>query len=287
MSRKVLAHVSVFVLVLFALLAIPAGAQAGGVCGGVYVVEAGDTLNSLAAKCGTTASAITAANPGVVEPLKAGQTLNLPSSAASSGTASAVVSGDTYNYNTYNYYQSPAPAPAAPVTYNGGVYVVQYGDTFAVIASRYGLSVNQLWAANPQIWDINYLYAGQVLNIPTAGGQTYYAPVYSANTVTVVATASPQPLSYGYVPEGTPYSSVWLVNKSATKDIYVSLQGVTRDGINVIYEYPVGSSLKVKIPSGSYYYVAWANGEQFTGSFQLGKDSSRTVTFYNDKSKSE
>ncbi len=272
MSRKVFTQVSVLALLLLALLAIPAVAQAGGVCGGKYVVDAGDTLSSIAARCGTSVSAVTGANPGVVDPLRAGQTLTLPGSGSSGSSAtSSIVSSDTsYNATTYNATYTAAPA----VTYSNGTYIVQSGDTFSAIASRYGLSINQLWAANPQIWNINYVYAGQVIYIPTtASGQTSYS-----------STTAQVPLSYGNVPAGTAYSAVRLVNKSQSKEIYVSLQGTTNDGINVIYEYPVNSFLKVKVPIGSYTYVAWANEQQFVGYFNLGKDKDRTLTFYNDKS---
>jgi LysM repeat protein len=280
MSRKIFTQVSFLALLLIALLAIPAGAQAGGVCGGTYVAEAGDTLNSIATRCGTTVSAINTANPGVSDPLRAGQTLNL-SSTNSSGSAvtSTIVSSDTSytatttttttttssNYNNY----------VAPVTYNNSTYVVQYGDTFAAIAYRYGLSINQLWAANPQVWNINYIYAGQVLYISSGGG-----------TVATSTTQS-QPLSYGNVPAGTEYSYVRLVNKSQSKEIYVSLQGETVDGIRVIYEYPVEGSLKVKVPTGNYTYVAWVNEQEFVGYFRLRKGSDRTITFRNSESAAE
>ncbi|MBK9210563.1 MAG: hypothetical protein IPL71_20685 [Anaerolineales bacterium] len=36
---------------------------------------------------------------------------------------------------------------------------------------------------------------------------------------------------------------------NTSSDIYVSLQGTTRDGINVIHEYPVNDSMTVKIPA--------------------------------------
>lgn len=279
MSRKIFTQVSILALLLLAFLAIPARAQAGGVCGGTYVVEAGDTFSSIASRCGTTVSAITAANPGVAEPLRAGQTLNLSSTNTSGGAVtSTIVSSDssytatttttTTTSSNYNNY-------VAPVTYNNGTYIVQYGDTFSAIAYRYGLSINQLWAANPQVWNINYLYAGQVLYIPSSGG-----------TATTSTTQS-QPLSYGNVPAGTEYSYVRLVNRSQSKEIYVSLQGETVDGIRVIYEYPVEGSLKVKVPTGSYTYVAWVNEQEFVGYFRLRKGSDRTITFRNSESTAE
>jgi LysM repeat protein len=269
MSRKFFTQVLVLALLLLTFLAIPANAHASGVCGGTYIVDAGDTLNSIAAKCGITVSAITTANPGVANPLRTGQTLNLPrSNSNGSGVTVSIVSS-----GTTNYYPTPTPAP---VTYSSGTYIVQYGDTFSAIASRYGLTTNQLWAANQQIWNINYLYAGQAIHIPGSSGQTAYT-----------SSTGSSPLSYGNVPDGTPYGQVRLVNKSSSKEIYVSLQGTTRDGVSVINEYWVSGSLNVKVPAGSYKYVAWANEQQFVGYFQLGKESSRTLTLFNSKSSAE
>ena len=90
MSHKAFVRVSILTLILLVFLSTPGNAQAGGVCGGTYVVESGETLDSIAAKCGTTVSAISAANPGISSTLYAGQTLNVP--------------GSTYtNYYDYNY----------------------------------------------------------------------------------------------------------------------------------------------------------------------------------------
>jgi LysM repeat protein len=270
MSVKVFAQASVIVLLLLAFFGTPFAAQAGGVCGGAYVVNQGDTLNSLAAKCGTSVSAITAANPGVSDPLRSGQTLTLPgsSSSGSSVNVSIISSSNTTTYNNYNNCNNNCNNNYhPPVTYNNGTYIVQYGDTFSAIASRNGLSVSQLWAANPQIWNINYLYAGQLI----------YLPGYSSNP-----TAISTPLSYGTVPAGTRYGKVMLVNKSSG-DFFVSLQGTTRDGVKVINEYDVSKSMTVKVPSGWYVYVAWVGGQKYEGQFHLAGDSDYTLTFYNNK----
>ena len=47
----------------FASLGSAGVARAGGVCGGTYIADSGDTVEKIASKCGTTASAIYAANP--------------------------------------------------------------------------------------------------------------------------------------------------------------------------------------------------------------------------------
>lgn len=253
MSCKNYARVSVLVLLLLAFLGTPAGAQAGGVCGGTYIVDPGDTLDSIAAKCGTTVSAITTANPGISGTLYAGQALTVPGSNYTS-------SGSTSTYPTY-----------PPPSYSG-THIVQYGDTFSGIASRYGVSINNLWAANPQIRDINYIYVGQVIHVP-ASSWSGSAPA---------AAGDPLQLSYGTAPPGTPKGSVTLSNKAGT-EVYVSLQGTTRDDIKVINEYSVSGTMKVSVPAGWYVYVAWVGGQKFSGGFNLGGDGSHLITFYRDK----
>ncbi|MBE3556047.1 MAG: SafA/ExsA family spore coat assembly protein [Firmicutes bacterium] len=51
---------------------------------------------------------------------------------------------------------------------NGIRYVIQPGDTLYAIAKRYGISLNRLIAANPQIADPNVIYPGEVICIPTS-----------------------------------------------------------------------------------------------------------------------
>jgi LysM repeat protein len=244
MSRKPCARASVLILILVALLATPGNARAGGVCGGKYVVERGDTLDKISATCGTTLSAIYAANPGISASLYAGQILVIPGR---------------------DYCNCP------PVGYKG-TYIVQYGDTFSGIALLHGVSIKDLWAANPQIRNINHLSAGQVINIP---GSSWFPNMPRP-------TETPRSLSHGTVPAGTPYGKIKLSNKAKT-EVYVSLQGTTRDNFHVVNEYPVGGTLQVKVPAGWYTYVAWVGGRKFNGQFKLGGGSDHTITFYRDK----
>jgi LysM repeat protein len=248
MSHKAFTQVSVFVLLLLAFLAIPGSAQAGGGCGGTYIVQGDETLDVIAWRCDTTVSALYAANPGFSGYLYAGQTLVIPG-------------GDYNYYNNYNYY--------APVSFSS-TYIVQVGDTFSGIASRYGVSINDLRAANPYLWDINCLYAGQVIYVPASSWYPY------------VPTETPTSLSYGTVPSGTPKGTIILSNK-ANADVYVSLQGTTRDGVEVINEYSVSGKMKVNVPAGWYIYVAWVGGQKFEGQFNLGGGSDHVISFYSNK----
>jgi len=97
--------------------------------GNTYVVQRGDTLGKIAAKSGTTVSAILAVNPQITNPslIYAGQVINLP---------------------------------AVPI-----YYTVCYGDTLRSIANRYGTSVYNLQLLNPTIYNPNLIYPGQVIRI--------------------------------------------------------------------------------------------------------------------------
>jgi LysM repeat protein len=241
MSRKAIPQAIVLAVILVASLSSPGDARASSGCGSTYVVQWGDTLSAIADRCGTTVSALYAANPGISAYLYAGQVLAIP--------------GSGYvNYPSYGY---------------ANVYIVQRGDTFSGIARRYGLTVNQLWAANPQIWDINRIYPGQAIYIPYG---SYYGTVPSSQEPLVARSTDG-------VPEGTPTVKVRLVN-AANAEVYVSLQGTTKDGIKVINEYPVSGAMSVKVPAGWYVYVAWVGGQKFAGQFNMRAASNPTITFY-------
>ena len=216
MSRYFLTQVSVLVLFVLVLIGTPTSGQAGGVCGGTYVVDAGDTVNSIAARCGTSASAIYAANPGISGTLYAGQVLILPGSNA--GVPST---------------------PIQPVLPAAHITLSNPEDTFSGIASRYGLSVQQLWAANPYIQNIKRAVCWT--------GSLYPSLKRVTNLSRRDSDSPPVSLSHGTAPAGTKYGNVGLVNKSYG-DVYVSLQGTTRDGTHVIREYPVSGSMTVKVP---------------------------------------
>lgn len=92
--------------------------------------------------------------------------------------------GNQYGGNNYASYGSP----------NAGTYVVQRGDTMRIIADRLGIPLGSLIAANPNIWNPNLIYAGQVICLPGFGGQ----PAYFQPPQTYAAPAYyQQPQSYG------------------------------------------------------------------------------------------
>lgn len=101
----------------------------------LYRVQSGDTLYRLAQRYGTTVSAILAVNPGI-DPnrLSIGQMICIP------GQVQPICSGQ--------------------------MYTVRPGDTLSAIAQRFGVTLQQILAVNPQITNANVIFIGQSVCIP-------------------------------------------------------------------------------------------------------------------------
>lgn len=133
-----------FIVLVLTLMLIPAPAvqaashvAAPSPAGETYIVVANDTLWAIAARYGITVAQITAANPNVnPNALRPGQTLAIPTNAAAISVAS---------------------------------YTVKPGDSLWTVASRYGLFVSDLLAANPGV-NPQRLQVGQILHLPDRAG---------------------------------------------------------------------------------------------------------------------
>ncbi|MCB8988500.1 MAG: LysM peptidoglycan-binding domain-containing protein [Ardenticatenaceae bacterium] len=136
----------VLLLAFVLLLGLTATTQAAPTqqAGGVYhTVRWGETLSGIARYYGTTTQAIMAANPQIWNPnlIFAGTVLFIPSG-----------------------YVPPAPPPP-PQTYCRYYHTVQYGDNLNRISAWYGSNPWSIAQAN-HIYNLNLIYAGQVLCIP-------------------------------------------------------------------------------------------------------------------------
>ncbi|MBT2588075.1 LysM peptidoglycan-binding domain-containing protein [Arthrobacter sp. ISL-95] len=157
----------------------------------VYTVVSGDTLGAIAAKHGVPLSSIFSWNglngSSIIYP---GQKIKVSGGSAPSAPAAP----------------APAPAPLAGT----GSYTIKAGDTLSSIASRHGVSLAALMAANNNVTATTVIYPGQKLTIPGAGlqpvgetkplvpstflGFTYPpAVVSSANENKALLNASPVP----------------------------------------------------------------------------------------------
>jgi len=130
-------------------------------CGTSVTVVSGDTLRKIADRCGTSVAALRLANPeiGWGNLIYPNQVLLL---------SGAILYGDN-GYDTY---------------------IVARGDTLKSLANRFGTSVDTLLSLNKSVTNVNLIYEGQRLvvpsgrgvpgtppptNPPPANGQIYYA----------------------------------------------------------------------------------------------------------------
>jgi LysM repeat protein len=140
LSRIVIpcALVAVLVAVGAPVSAAPERAHKGqGTGSTIHVVQWGESVALIARRYGVSMWAIVQAN-GLRNPnfIYAGQRLVIPTGAA------------------------PSPPPGQTST-----YVVQRGDTLAIVAARFGTTVTQLVHLNG-LWNPNFIYVGQVLKVP-------------------------------------------------------------------------------------------------------------------------
>lgn len=169
MFTKKLFQLFVLLAVLVASFASTTAASAASYsCGATYEVVSGDTLRKIADRCGTTIYALRRANPfiGSGDLIYPGNLLLLPG---------ALVSGNN-GYSTY---------------------IVMRGDTLKSLAVRFGTTIDGLVSLNREITNINVIYEGQRLVVPTGGsaptppppppasGQTY--TVQRGDTLRIIA----------------------------------------------------------------------------------------------------
>jgi LysM repeat protein len=215
--------------------AAPASSEVTFECGTTYVVTSVDNLTTIAKKCNTTIADILARNPQIKNPnvIRTGSTLNI------SGSAPLV--------KTYV-----------------GTYTVQSGDTISSIASKFGVTIYALEAANPYVWNTGTIYVGQVLYIPPAT----YKPTTSTGTSTAYTYIS---LSTSSVTPGgsvTVYVHGFTADASIDYRVYKSGQAYSK-----AYDGTVGSdgntSLTITVPSsavkGETWYVLVTTTDQVQG----------------------
>ena len=127
--------------------------------------EGGDTLSAIAARTGTTATALAKLN-GITNPsyIRVGQVLKLsPGGTPSPAPTEAPAPSPT---PTPTVRPTPTPrATAAPVPSGVKTYTVKAGDTLGAIAARFGTTATELAKLNG-ITDPGYIRVGQVLRLP-------------------------------------------------------------------------------------------------------------------------
>jgi murein DD-endopeptidase MepM/ murein hydrolase activator NlpD len=145
-----------------------------------YLVQAGDTLERIARRLGVPAEALLNANL-LDNPrrLRVGQRLKLPHAPAATPAATPVA--------------TPTSTPTPPAATDR--YVVQRGDSLYLIGRRFGVTVQELTAAN-NISNPALIHAGLELVIPAGGA--------AAPAATAVTDTSAVPIAIEAEPDETP-----------------------------------------------------------------------------------
>ena len=164
MSTKKFFQIFVLMAVVLSAFATTSSVFAAG-CGSSVTVVKGDTLRKIAERCGTTVSALLKANPEI-------------------GNGNLI------------YPNQVLQLPGTILGTDGGyfIYIVARGDTLKGLATRFGVTVDQLLGWNDTITNANVIYEGQRLTVyvstppttpPPSSGQTYY--VKKGDTLRIIA----------------------------------------------------------------------------------------------------
>ena len=136
--------------------------------GDTYTVESGDTLSSIAEKLGTTVDELKALNDLTSNDLFVGQVLRVPAKSVTAATPTPRPRTTPTREATGQSTPSSRATPRSGQT----EYTVQSGDTANDIALRFGVTLDELAAANNMtIDDLRGLSVGQVLIIPASGSE--------------------------------------------------------------------------------------------------------------------
>ena len=222
-ARKLPSSLTVTAISLVLILALSLVAQPAYAQGQVHIVQAGETLSSIAARYGTTPQAIASANNlANANYIYAGQRLAIPSGggAAASGGTHTVARGETLSSIAARYgttvvalvranglasanmiyvgqrltIAGGGAASSAGGSQSGSVYTVRSGDTLAAIAAQYGTTAWAIASANG-LSNANYIYPGQQLKIPAGGSSSSSstsAPAAAAGGKSIVIDLSAQ-----------------------------------------------------------------------------------------------
>ncbi|MFE2104454.1 LysM peptidoglycan-binding domain-containing protein [Kitasatospora sp. NPDC059463] len=151
-----------------------------------FTVRRGMTLGGIAVALGTTVAGLLSLNPQIDNPdrITEGQQITVPAASPTAAPATAAPEPSA----------SPAPVEPAPAETpqpvptpdplptpapGAATHTVAAGDTLSAIAARYGVGLDAVVNANPQISDPNRIEVGQVVSLPTAPAGAAAPPVHT------------------------------------------------------------------------------------------------------------
>jgi murein DD-endopeptidase MepM/ murein hydrolase activator NlpD len=181
MSKLISRPIQICLLAVCLLMGAVVPAQAQSAPEVIYVVQAGDTLSSIAQRYGLNMIQLATAN-GVINPnlIYVGQRLKVPHLAGEKVVATP-----------------PASIAAAPTPATKRLHTVSSGETLYRIATNYGTTVAAVVSAN-NLADASLIYPGQQLIIPSESAEANAAqPATPLRAPFTQIEVGPLPLQQG------------------------------------------------------------------------------------------
>lgn len=172
----------------------PAGAAtalaASADAGQIYTVKSGDSLWKLARQHGLSVAAIKQANNLSSDMLKIGQQIRIPTAGAAATAPGMAAAGQTLGAGIATTASMGWREPGTYTENGQTVHVVDFNESPAIIAKKYGIKTEDLLRAN-NIMDPRRVEYGQRLIVPLAppapvsAAPPVSAPIVSASQVTI------------------------------------------------------------------------------------------------------
>ena len=247
--------------------------------GMLYTVMQGDTIYTIATKYGTTVPAIMAANPQITDPnlIYPGQKICIPETQHHEHPKHHEHYPHHMHYEHHKHpdHQKPPHAVYCP---NGFVYIARQGDTLYTIGQRFGVGLEAMIEANPQITDPNLIYPGQRICVPRQPWWPWpgpWGPCHGSGAEMAPGVGTPAPS--GHADHHHPYPRPTMCIEYCRRMYPTAYGGEAGHVTGCCYNDPhpehnrlmvwaAGLPAPGKYPgSGHKYYYAWAearNGDR-------------------------
>ena len=267
------------VLALLLILAAPLPAAAQGTCGSTVTVTYGDTLNKIAARCGTTVTAILQANPAIrnANLIYVGQRIRLPGAAPvpgdqgvqriqfAPGSTSIALTG-TAQVNSTNRYVLGASAGQTMLvdtaTTQGAVILIIYGrDGTVLLTDHAGVAAWQGQLPSSQDYFIDVRSVGNVparytlrVTIPSQTGEQIHRIRFApgATSATVQGRAGVNSMIQ-YVLGASAGQTMTVRGTTTQGQIILIVYGL--DGTVLQTDHAGSSSFSGRIPATQDYFI--------------------------------
>ncbi|MFF4815095.1 LysM peptidoglycan-binding domain-containing protein [Kitasatospora sp. NPDC001309] len=145
-------------------------------------IRRGMTLGGIAVALGTTVAGLLSLNPQISDPdrIAEGQQITVPTASATASPSEAPAPEATETPAPAEPEQpAPNPDPLPNPATGATIHTVLAGDTLSAVATRYGVGLDAVVNANPQIADPDRIEVGQVISLPTATAGASATPVHT------------------------------------------------------------------------------------------------------------